>query len=181
MGLVSPLNLKQWVEENRHLLKPPVGNKCIWHDDDFIIMVVGGPNARKDYHVNETGEFFYQIEGDMILGVIPPETGKPEQIIIREGEVFLLPAKVPHSPLRPANTVGLVVEQTRAKGMIDKLQWYSDDTHELVHEAVFTLENIDEDLKRIMDDFWSNEELRTCKSTGSVIALPVETQPPPPA
>lgn len=181
MGLFSPLNLKKWVEENRHLLKPPVGNKCVWSDDDFIIMVVGGPNARKDYHVNETGEFFYQIEGDIILGVIPPETGKPEEIIIREGEMFLLPALVPHSPRRPANTIGLVIEHARKEGMIDKLQWYSDDTHELVHEAEFKLENIDHDLKRIMGEFWSDEKLRTCKSTGSIISPPVECQPIPPA
>ncbi len=178
MALVNPLNLRQWVEDNRHLLKPPVGNKCIWENEDFIIMVVGGPNARKDYHVNETSEFFYQIQGDIILGIINPDTGKPEEIILREGDVYLLPPHVPHSPRRPANTVGLVVEMTRTEGMVDKLQWYSDDTHELVHEAEFKLENIAEDLKKIMEDFWSNEALRTCKSTGSVISPPTETQPP---
>lgn len=181
MGLVSPLNLRQWVEDNRHLLKPPVGNKCIWENEDFIIMVVGGPNARKDYHVNETSEFFYQVQGDIILGIINPETSKPEEVIIREGDIYLLPPNVPHSPRRPANTVGVVVEMTRAKGAIDKLQWYSDDTHELVHEAEFRLENIAEDLKKIMEEFWSNEELRTCKSTGSIIAPPTEAQPPPKA
>jgi 3-hydroxyanthranilate 3,4-dioxygenase len=180
MKLVSPLNLRGWVQENRHLLKPPVGNKCIWQDENFIIMVVGGPNARKDYHVNETGEFFYQIEGDMILGVIDPETKQPKEIIIREGEIFLLPPLVPHKPLRPKNTVGLVVEQIRAEGMKDKLQWYSDDTNELVYEAEFKLENIQDDLKNIMEEFWSNEDLRRCKSTGSIIAPPVETVAPPP-
>ncbi len=180
MALVTPIDLRGWVKENRHLLKPPVGNKCIWQDDSFIIMVVGGPNARKDYHVNETGEFFYQIEGDIILGVIDPDTKKPRDIIIREGEVFLLPPLVPHCPKRPKNTVGLVVEQIRSPEMKDKLQWYSDDTNELVHEAEFKLENIQEDLKNIMEDFWSNEELRRCKSTGSVIAPPTETLAPPP-
>ncbi len=181
MGVVNPLNLRGWVEENRHLLKPPVGNKCIWEDENFIIMIVGGPNARKDYHVNETGEFFYQIEGDITVSIIQPDTGKPEDIVIREGEIFLLPPLVPHSPRRPANTVGLVVEQTRAPGAKDKLQWYSDDTHELVYEEEFKLENIAEDLKVIMEKFWSNEELRRCKSTGSIIAPPTEAQPPPPA
>ena len=179
MPLVSPVNLKAWVEENRHLLKPPVGNKCIWQDENFIIMVVGGPNSRKDYHVNETGEFFYQIEGDIMLGIVHPDTKKPEEIIIREGEVFLLPPKVPHSPRRPANTVGLVVEYQRTPGMVDKLQWYSDDTHELVYEAEFKLENIAEDLKKIMAEFWSNEDLRRCKSTGSIIAPPTDIPAPP--
>lgn len=178
MSIVSPVNLKQWVEENRHHLKPPVGNKVVWQDETFIIMVVGGPNARKDYHVNETSEFFYQVQGDITVGIIHPDTGKPEEIVIREGEIFLLPPKVPHSPRRPANTVGVVVEQTRAPGMIDKLQFYSDDTHELVYEAEFKLENIAVDLKRIMEEFWSNEDLRRCPSTGSIIAPPTEAKPP---
>ncbi|MDX2198961.1 MAG: 3-hydroxyanthranilate 3,4-dioxygenase [Phycisphaerae bacterium] len=180
MPIIPPLNLRKWVEDNRHLLKPPVGNKCVFQDENFIIMVVGGPNARKDYHVNETGEFFYQIEGDITVGIIDPATGKPQDVIIREGEIFLLPPLVPHSPRRPRNTVGLVVEQVRQPGMIDKLQWYSDDTHELVYEAQFKLENIQEDLKRIMEEFWAKPELRRCKSTGSIIAPPTEALPPPP-
>lgn len=179
MPILPPVNLKRWIEENRHLLKPPVGNKCVYEDENFIIMVVGGPNKRKDYHVNETGEFFYQVEGDITVGIIDPETGTPRDVILREGEMFLLPPKVPHSPRRPRGTVGVVVEIQRAAHMIDKLQWYSDDTHELVYEATFRLKNIQEDLKRIMDDFWSNPELRRCKSTGSVIAPPEEAQPPP--
>jgi 3-hydroxyanthranilate 3,4-dioxygenase len=182
VSLFMPVNLTKWIEENKAALKPPVGNKMVWRDErGTIIMVVGGPNARKDYHVNATEEFFYQIQGDITLGIIDPETGKPEDIIIREGEIYLLPAFVPHSPQRPANTIGLVVEQPRPEGVKDKLQWYSDDTHELVHEAEFTLENIETDLKRIMGEFWSNEELRTCKSTGSVVSPPTEAQPPPPA
>lgn len=178
MSIVNPVNLKQWVEENRHHLKPPVGNKVVWQDETFIIMVVGGPNARKDYHVNETSEFFYQVQGDIVVGIIHPDTGKPEEIVIREGEIFLLPPKVPHSPRRPANTVGVVVEQTREPHHVDKLQFYSDDTHELVYEAEFKLENIAVDLKRIMEEFWSNEDLRRCPSTGSIIAPPTEAQPP---
>ena len=181
MSVFQPLNLKKWVDEHRHLLKPPVGNKQVWRDDrDTIIMVVAGPNARKDYHVNVTEEFFYQFEGDITLGIMNPETGKPEDIIIREGDIYLLPANVPHNPRRPAGTVGLVVEQKRPQGAKDKLQWYADDTHELVYEAEFELKNIETDLKKIMDEFWSNEALRTSKS-GSVIARPEEAQPPPPA
>ena len=180
MPILPPVNLKKWIEENRHLLKPPVGNKCVFQDENFIIMVVGGPNARKDYHVNETGEFFYQLEGDITVGIIDPQTNKPRDIVIREGEIFLLPPKVPHSPRRPRNTVGLVVEQIRQSGMIDKLQWSSDDTGELVYEAPFKLENIQTDLKRIMDEFWANPDLRRNKSTGSIIAPPTEAQPPPP-
>ncbi len=180
MAIVPPVNLREWVEENRHLLKPPVGNKCVFEDENFIIMVVGGPNSRKDYHVNETGEFFYQVQGDITVRIIDPETKKPRDIYVREGEIFLLPPLVPHSPMRPRDTVGVVVEIQRPAGVKDKLQWYSDDTHELVYEREFELKNIAEDLKKIMEEFWSNEELRRCKSTGSIIAPPTEAAPPPP-
>jgi 3-hydroxyanthranilate 3,4-dioxygenase len=180
-SLFQPVDLKQWIAEHRHELKPPVGNKQVWRDDrGTIVMVVAGPNARKDYHVNCTEEFFYQIQGDITLGIIDPQTRKPRDIIIREGEIYLLPANVPHNPKRPAGTIGLVIEQPRPQGAKDKLQWYSDDTHELVYEAQFLLENIETDLKRIMQEFWSNPALRTCKSTGSVISPPTEAQPPPP-
>ncbi|MEM7167934.1 MAG: 3-hydroxyanthranilate 3,4-dioxygenase [Planctomycetota bacterium] len=182
MSLFQPLNLRKWVEEHRDELKPPVGNKQVWHDErENIVMVVGGPNARKDYHVNTTEEFFYQIEGDMVLRIIHPDTGKPHDIIIREGDIYLLPANIPHSPQRAAGTVGVVVEIKRPAGATDKLQWYSDDTNELVYEREFKLENIDTDLKEIMTEFWGNEELRTNKSTGSVISPPEEAQAPPPA
>ena len=180
MSLWNPVDLREWVKENRDQLKPPVGNKMVWRDErDAIIMIVAGPNARADYHVNVTEEFFYQIHGDMNLKIIHPDSGKPEDIIIREGEIYLLPAHVPHSPQRPAGTVGLVVEQKRPEGAKDTLRWYSEDTNEVVHEADFTLENVETDLKLIMDEFWANEELRTCKSTGSVIQRPKEAEVPP--
>ena len=72
MNLVQPLNFKKWIDEHRHLLKPPVGNKQVWDNGEYIVMVVGGPNNRKDYHYNETPEFFYQVEGDMVLKIIDP-------------------------------------------------------------------------------------------------------------
>lgn len=179
MSLFQPVNLLKWIEEHRHELKPPVGNKVVWRDErDTIIMMVAGPNARKDYHVNATEEFFYQVQGDIVLGIIHPDTGKPEDIVIREGEIYLLPAHVPHNPKRPAGTIGLVVEQKRPEGVKDKLQWYSDDTHELVYEAEFDLQNIEVDLKRIMTEFWSNEDLRRCPSTGSIITPPTEAKAP---
>src|SRR5438128_7357508 len=107
-----PLNCKRWIDEHRHLLKPPVGNAQIWEGDrDFMVTVVGGPNSRSDYHVDEGEEFFYQVEGDITLRVL--EHGKPRDIPIREGEIFLLPPRIPHSPQRPPNTVGLVLERRR--------------------------------------------------------------------
>ena len=107
--MIPPINFKEWIEQNREMLRPPVCNKVVYQDTEFIIMVVGGPNSRKDYHVDEGEEFFYQIEGDMTLRVM--DSGKQKDINIKEGEIFLLPPKVPHSPQRFANTVGLVIER----------------------------------------------------------------------
>ncbi len=149
--LFPPINFKVWIDENRHLLKPPVGNKVVWKDADVIVMVVGGPNNRTDYHYNETPEFFYQIEGDMVLKVI--EDGQQKDIPINEGEIFVLPPKIPHSPQRGANTVGLVVEYPRPEGVKDKLQWYSEDNGDLIYEEEFLLDNIETDMPAIFDRY----------------------------
>ena len=121
MAQLTPFNLHGWINEHRHLLKPPVGNACIWNSN-FLVMVVGGPNQRTDYHINPGEELFYQVEGDVVLKVI--EDGKPRDIPLKQGEIFLLPAKVPHSPQRPAGTVGLVVEQPKSFTDNHHLRWY---------------------------------------------------------
>jgi len=130
--MLPPINFKNWIDKNRHLLKPPVGNQVVYEDTEFIIMVVGGPNTRKDYHIDEGEEFFYQLEGRMVLRII--ENKKPKDININEGEIFLLPPKVPHSPQRFENTVGLVIERKRRKGELDAFQWYCDACHTLLYE-----------------------------------------------
>ncbi len=161
------INFKQWIDDNRHLLKPPVGNKQIWEQvDDFIVMVVGGPNARTDYHYNESEEFFYMLEGNMVLKVV--DEGKPVDIPIKEGEIFLLPAKVPHSPQREANSVGLVIEKVRQPGMTDGLQWYCPNCDHKVYEEYFFMENIMEQMQPVFEKFYSSEELRTCSNCGTV-------------
>ena len=150
-------------------MKPPVGNKAIYNDD-YIVMIVGGPNSRKDYHLNQTPEFFYQVEGDIILKVM--ENGSPRDIPIREGEVFYLPPNIPHSPQRSANTVGLVIEQRRPDGMKDGLAWFCEQCHKKLHEEPFTLKNIETDMPVIFDRYYSNEDLRTCDSCGSTMQKP---------
>lgn len=167
--LPPAINFKQWIEDNRHLLKPPVGNKAIYNED-YIVMIVGGPNSRKDYHLNETPEFFYQVEGDIILKVI--ENGEPRDIHIKEGEVFYLPPNIPHSPQRGANTVGLVIEQKRPDGMEDGLAWFCEKCHNKLHQEPFTLKNIETDMPIIFNKYYSNKEFRTCDSCGT------EMQPP---
>ncbi len=163
------INFKEWIDENRHLLKPPVGNKAIYNDD-YIVMVVGGPNARKDYHLNQTPEFFYQVEGDIVLKVI--DNGEPKDIHIREGEVFYLPANIPHSPQRGANTIGLVIEQKRAKEMDDGLAWYCENCSNELYREPFALQNIETDLPIIFDKFYSNDEFCTCNNCGAKMERP---------
>ncbi|MGE3805496.1 MAG: 3-hydroxyanthranilate 3,4-dioxygenase [Gemmataceae bacterium] len=168
MALVAPLNLKGWIEENRDLLKPPVGNKMIWNGE-FMVMVVGGPNQRADFHVNPTPELFYQVEGDIVLRV--KESGQVRDIPIQEGDLFLLPPNVPHSPQRPANTVGLVIEQKRPVQANDHMRWFCKSCGEVVHDAEFHLVDLGKQLKPIIEEVKSKPELRTCKKCGSVLEL----------
>jgi 3-hydroxyanthranilate 3,4-dioxygenase len=171
MTLPSVYNLKAWVQENRAQLKPPVGNKMVYRDREFLVMVVGGPNRRKDFHVEEGEEFFYQIEGDIVVRIM--EDGQSKDIPIREGEIFLLPARVPHSPQRPENTVGLVIERIRKEGELDHLRWYCDHCGEVLHDSAFQLEDLGTQLKPIIENFYADEGLRTCKHCDTVM------QPPP--
>lgn len=166
-NITPPLNLQKWIDENRDLLKPPVGNKKIWEDTNFDVFIVGGPNARKDYHIDPDEEFFYQLEGDMTLKVV--DDGVHKDIVIAEGEVFLLPANIPHSPQRGANTVGLVVERKRDEGKHDGLRWYCDGCGEILHEEGFQLVDIVGQLKQAIQEFWASDEKRTCSNCGHVL------------
>lgn len=163
--MLPPINFSQWIEDNRHLLKPPVGNKCVI-DDDFIVMVVGGPNQRSDYHYDEGPEFFYQVEGDMILKLM--EKSGPRDVRIREGEIFYLPPRVPHSPQRLANTVGLVIERKRLAGEKDGLMWFCPHCHHKLYENYFQLDSIENQFPPIIQGFLGNEQLRTCQRCGTV-------------
>ena len=171
MSILRPFNFKNWIEENRHLLKPPVGNQCVYKEaENFIVMVVGGPNARKDYHYNESEELFFQVEGDVTVSIM--EDGKPVDIEIKEGDTFLLPPKVPHSPRRPANTVGIVIEKVRDDNDKDGLLWFCENCNESLYEEYFHLDDIIAQFPPIMEGFYSSEERRTCKSCGTVMAPP---------
>jgi 3-hydroxyanthranilate 3,4-dioxygenase len=175
MSVPTPINLAAWIDEHRHLLKPPVGNQCVWKDRDFIVMIVGGPNARKDYHVNQTEELYYQVEGDITVKII--ENGAHRDVPIRQGELFLLPPGIPHSPQRPAGTVGMVIERQRPAGMKDFLRFHCDKCGAVVYEPEFDLKDIVSQLKQIMEQFWApgNAALRTCRKCGT------EMSPPAPA
>ena len=163
---LKAFNFQKWIEEHRHLLKPPVGNKCIWEDADMTVMVVGGPNQRTDFHDDPMEEFFYMLEGDMTLKVIEENGLPPIDIPINEGEIFFLPAHVRHSPQRTANSVGLVVEPKRLKGEKDAFEWYCPRCNYLVYRVEFILNDIEKDLPPLFNAFYQSEEKRTCFECG---------------
>ena len=168
--LTPPIDFKKWIDAHREQLKPPVCNKQVFEESDFIVMVVGGPNSRKDYHVDEGPEFFYQLEGDMLLKTI--QAGKLIDIPIREGEVFLLPPKLPHSPQRFADTLGLVIERKRLAHEHDGLQWYCEHCDHLLYEEFFHLEDVEKDFPPVFDRFFSSLAHRTCSHCGAVMPAP---------
>jgi 3-hydroxyanthranilate 3,4-dioxygenase len=179
-----PFNLQQWIDENREQLKPPVCNKQIFQQDDYIVMVVGGPNNRSDFHYNETPELFYQLEGEMILTIVendeqdcypqlPNNDGSQHEkkivfsdIAINAGEIFLLPPKVLHSPQRFENSVGLVVEQKRAQGQKDALFWFCQHCKNPLYSEQFYLDNIETDLPIVFNNFYENVNNCQCKKCG---------------
>ncbi len=170
--LVTPINFQKWIDENRDRLRPPVCNQVVWEDGDYIVMVVGGPNVRKDYHYNQTPEFFYQLEGDMVLKV--EDDGEFKDIEIKEGEIFLLPPEVPHSPQRFENTVGLVLESKRPEGMMDALQWYCESCGNQLYREEFALGNIVTQMPTIFNKFYGDKDMRTCDKCNHVMEAPVK-------
>jgi 3-hydroxyanthranilate 3,4-dioxygenase len=170
MRPIQAFNLRRWIDENRHLLKPPVGNKQVFKDSEFIIMAIGGPNSRKDYHDDPGEEFFYQLEGDMVLKTM--QDGRAVDVPIREGEVLLLPPHVPHSPQRFAHTVGLVVERQRQPGERDGFLWYCENCSRELYSEYFELTNIETQLAPVFERFFSSTDKRTCKHCGAVMQPP---------
>lgn len=166
-GRLSAFNFNKWIEEHQHLLKPPVGNQQIWKDSDLMVTVVGGPNQRTDFHDDPVEEFFYQLKGDMVLKVV--DDGKHYDVPIRQGEIFLLPPHVRHSPQRPQEgSVGLVVEPKRPDGWLDAFEWYCFNCSNLVHRVEVDLVSIVDDLPPLYKAFYGNEQARTCRHCGSV-------------
>ena len=174
--LPNPINQQASIEEHRHLLKPPVGNKVV-HDGDFIVMVVGGPNQRTDYHWDEGAEWFHQIEGEMVLRIQEDDgSGKlaVRDIPIRAGESFLLPPRVPHSPQRMPDSIGMVIERKRLAHEDDGLMWFCENCNEKIYEEYFHLVDIENDFPPVFDRFYSSREHRTCKACGHLNPAPAK-------
>jgi 3-hydroxyanthranilate 3,4-dioxygenase len=169
MEIRMPFNLQKWINEHRHELKPPVGNRNLYKESgDYIVMIVAGPNARKDYHYNETEELFYQLEGNINVRI--QVDGKAVDVPLGPGDMFLCPAGTPHSPARSENSLGLVIERKRAgKGFNDGLLWFCEKCNDKLHETYFELHDIENDFLPRFAEYYGNESLRTCKSCGHVM------------
>lgn len=169
MSIQKPFNLNKWISANKHLLQPPVGNKNLYVDSgDYIVMIVAGPNARNDYHYNETEELFYQLKGEITVNI--QENGHKRAMHLSAGDMFLLPAKIPHSPSRTENSIGLVIERKRAnKGFTDGLLWFCDNCNHKLHDVYFELHNIEKDFLPHFKNFYNSEKLRTCEKCGTTM------------
>ncbi|KAF1946310.1 3-HAO-domain-containing protein [Clathrospora elynae] len=169
--LGAPLNIQKWVAENAHMLKPPINNYCVYDTPSVTVMIVGGPNERTDYHINETPEWFYQYKGSMLLKIVDSSLPASEQfrdIHIHEGDMFLLPPNTPHNPVRFKDTVGVVLEQKRPEGSLDRLRWYCQGCKEKVHEAAFHCTDLGTQIKDAVNAFKADEKLRKCKNCGMI-------------
>ncbi|ATF13461.1 3-hydroxyanthranilate 3,4-dioxygenase [Brevibacillus porteri] len=169
MHTLVPIHLWKFIEDHIDQLKPPVNNKVIWKDAELMVMVVGGPNKRRDFHIDPSEEVFYQLKGDCFVEIMNQD-GKREIITVREGEMFLLPANVPHSPHRIADTIGLVIERNRSEGELEDFAWFCENCDHEMHRVRIQLTNIEMQVKEAIEGFNSNLELRTCQKCGHVMS-----------
>jgi 3-hydroxyanthranilate 3,4-dioxygenase len=166
-ALRKPFNFKAWIDDHSHLLKPPVGNKLVYEDSGLIVQVVGGPNQRVDFHDDPAEEFFYQLRGDMVIKIA--DGGKIHDVVMREGDIFMLPPHVRHSPQRPMpGSVGLVVEGARIAGVPDAFEWFCFSCGNRLHRIEVEVTNLVKDLPPLYEAFYSDEVARTCTQCGSV-------------
>jgi 3-hydroxyanthranilate 3,4-dioxygenase len=166
--VVGPIDLQAFIEQHAEQLKPPVGNARLFEDGDFIVMIVGGPNRRRDFHVDPGDELFYQLQGDIVLRVVDDGDGQIREVAIRQGEMFVLPGGVPHSPQRGEATIGLVIERRRKPGEVDELRWYCDACGAVVHAVRMELVDITTQLKDAIEAWETDARLRTCGTCGAV-------------
>lgn len=165
----APFNLWRWIEANAEDLQPPVSNKMLWRDSEMVVMIVGGGNRRSDFHDDPRPEFFYQLKGEMNLRIMDDSGEPPRDMVIGEGDVYLLAPHVRHSPQRPdVDSVGLVVEYSRETGELDGFEWYCGNCSELIHRVEVQVDAIDEDLPPLFEAFYSSEHARTCGNCGTV-------------
>ncbi|HUB95793.1 MAG TPA: 3-hydroxyanthranilate 3,4-dioxygenase [Stellaceae bacterium] len=173
--LALPFNLDRWIGTNLPQALGAVGNKEVFKGSDFIFQIIKGPNARNDFHIDPYDEIFYQLAGDIFLHVI--DDGRERRLRIAEGEVFILPKQVYHSPRRPPGTIGLVIERPRAATELDGCAWFCPACANKLHQVDFWCEDIEKGIKDVLAAFNADEALRTCTKCGAVLPDPTGTDP----
>jgi len=170
-----PINVQDWIERNREKFKPPVSNLYLYDGRDFFVMVIKGPNARNDFHLVDSEEYFYQLKGDIRVRI--REGDRIVDHIVREGETFFIPPNVPYSPQRPPDTIGVVVERRRPPGEKEHVIFYCENCGALVEDIHFDCADIVEHFSRAMLDFWKDDARRTCKKCGTKVEKPEPFKP----
>ena len=178
-GSVAPaVPLTAWIEANRHMMKPPVSNKYLYSGEDFFVMIIAGPNARNDFHMTNSEEFFIQLKGDIVVRIRDTD-GVIRDVTVREGETFFIPPNVPHSPMRGPDTIGLVVERRRPPTETEHIMYFCDSCGDLVYDKEFSCADIVVAFSRAMEEFWADPSLCTCRRCGTRITKPApRTQAP---
>ena len=143
MAELEPVHLMRWIEANRAHFAPPVANKEVFPESEFIYQIVRGPNARNDFHIDPGDEIFFQLQG------------------------------TPHCPIRPAATWGLVVERKRRPDELDALAWFCEGCGAELYRETFACADIERELGPIIERFNASESRRTCRKCGRVLAVPV--------
>ena len=160
-------NLQQWIDENR-------GNwgqrRVIWEDSDFIAFVTRGPNRRKDFHINPGDEIFYQLEGELNLNYLGKER-KAELALLKAGDLFLLPANVPHSPRRADGSWTLVVERTRQSKEQDRFIWICEECGNTLHETTVRFNEPSDAVATATAAMKADPKLATCSRCNAVLTL----------
>ena len=168
-----PFGLRDWIDEHADEFDPPVSNKVVWADRDLIFMVIRGPNARNDFHIDPYDEIFVQLRGSIRVDIIS-DGGVREQRMVGEGEIMLVPGGTPHAPLRPADTWGVVIERPRPEGVLDQLVWFCQDCGLELYRTEFHVGDIESELSTAIESFNRDEQLRSCSRCGHVEPVPAE-------
>ena len=168
MDLLSTFHLRRWIEENQSYFKPPfITNRLLVHHQDFLVMILRGPNSRLDFHIEPGDEFFYQIEGEMELH-LKPDGERRRVVQIKEGEIFVCPGGLAHSPRRFDHTWGLVIERKRKQDEKEEFAWFCEQCDELLLSRVVNQGDIASQVFALYGEFNANKGLRTCRACGYV-------------
>jgi 3-hydroxyanthranilate 3,4-dioxygenase len=170
LSVLKTIDVQRWVRERKELGdRPYMSHDRIWNDG-FLVLLFDGPTPpeRMDFHINTSPEFFYQLVGDMHCRVL--EDGVFRDFVVAEGEMFLLPARIPHRNSRDRGSLGIVVHQARDPGALDAIVWYCEKCQNVLHRVDYQLSSLREQLQEHIRNFLGSEALRTCKRCGTVMS-----------